>query len=75
MTLGERIKELRREKGITQEELGNAIGKTKGSIASYESDRRKPSLEVIEEIADYFNVTVDYNVLLSFRSPGISLLL
>ncbi|EHQ92188.1 helix-turn-helix domain-containing protein [Desulfosporosinus youngiae] len=58
--IGSRLKELRAKKQITQEELGKIAGVTTSMIGMYEIDARKPSFEVIEKIADYFNVTVDY---------------
>jgi len=58
--IGSKIKELRAKKRITQEELGKIAGVTTSMIGMYEIGARKPSFEVIERIADYFNVTVDY---------------
>jgi repressor LexA len=58
--IGERIKQLRTEKKLTQEELGKLIGVTTSIIGMYETGARKPSLEVMELITDYFQVSVDY---------------
>lgn len=58
--IGKRIKELRTKKKITQEELGKIVGVTTSMIGMYEIEARRPSFEVIEKIADYFGVTVDY---------------
>lgn len=60
MTIGERIKNLRKGKGWTQQRLADEIEKSHGSIASYEADRRKPSLGVLEDLADLFDVSIDY---------------
>lgn len=58
--LKNRLKELRKEKGFNQEEVGDAIGVTKVSICCYENGNRFPSLESIIKLANYFNVSMDY---------------
>ena len=52
------LRKLRKERGITQAELGKAIGVGKASVSAYEKDGRKPSFEILENIADYFNVNM-----------------
>ncbi len=44
MLLGKRIKSLRKEKGLTQQELGDLINVTKVSICCYENETRVPTL-------------------------------
>lgn len=58
--LGERLKSLRQEYKITQEELAKNVGVTTSMIGMYETNARKPSYEVLLKIADYFNTTADY---------------
>ncbi|WP_243526865.1 helix-turn-helix domain-containing protein [Bacillus pseudomycoides] len=58
--IGEIIKKLRREKNITQEQLGNAIGVSKMAISYFEKGKKAPGRETLEKIADYFNITTDY---------------
>ena len=60
MSIGEIIKRLRMEQGMTQQNLADKLDLTKASVASYETNRRKPSLEVVEKLADLFNVSSDY---------------
>ncbi|MGJ0908889.1 helix-turn-helix domain-containing protein [Clostridium botulinum] len=60
MSVGERIKELRKEKGITQEELGKHVGVSTSMVGMYETNARKPSYEVLSKIAKYFRVSTDY---------------
>lgn len=60
MTFGERLKILRKEKNISQEELGNKIGVARTSVANYETDRNFPTSEVLEKLSDVFNVSIDY---------------
>ena len=55
-----RIKELRLQKRLTQEELGNAIGVRKSSISRYEQEKMFPTPEMLRRLADYFNVSIDY---------------
>jgi transcriptional regulator with XRE-family HTH domain len=58
--LGERIKKLRKQRKITQEELGKKVNVTKVSISGYENGNRTPDTETLQKIADYFGVTTDY---------------
>lgn len=53
------LKRLRLQSGMNQEELGNKIGVKKSAISMYESGARKPSLEILEAIADTFNVDMN----------------
>lgn len=55
-----RLKELRKESGLTQIELSTKVGISKSSISMYEANSRKPELETLEAIADYFNVNMDF---------------
>lgn len=50
---------LRKRQSLTQEELGNALGVAKSTISMYEQGSRKPSFEMLEIIADYFNINMD----------------
>lgn len=60
MIKGERLKELRISKGLTQEELGNILGVTKASICCYEKGTRTPTLETLFDIVEFFGVSADY---------------
>lgn len=55
-----RIKELRIKKGINQKELGSIIGAAANSVSQYESGSREPSIEILNKLADYFDVSIDY---------------
>lgn len=54
------LKLLRSEKNMSQQELADALGISKSSINMYERGDRQPNLDMLEKIAEYFNVTVDY---------------
>ncbi|MBS5983903.1 MAG: helix-turn-helix transcriptional regulator [Clostridium butyricum] len=58
--LGERIKLLRKEHGITQDQLAEYINVSRSSVNGYENDGVEPSLNVLVKIADRFNVSLDY---------------
>lgn len=60
MFMGQRLKALRKEQGLSQQALGDALGITKVSICGYENGTRTPSLETFLMLADYFGVTTDY---------------
>lgn len=59
-TIGEKIKTLRIQKKMTQQELADKIGVSYTTVSLYESDTRKPSFKAINKIADVFNVTPAY---------------
>jgi transcriptional regulator with XRE-family HTH domain len=58
--LKNRIKELRKEKELTQGELARIIHLTRSSIAGYESGSKIPTIDTIIDLSNYFNVTTDY---------------
>ena len=63
MTLfSKRLKELREEAGLTQQELGNSLNLTKSAICGYEKGNRTAPLEMLIAIANYFKVDLDYLV-------------
>jgi len=57
---GERISQLREQHHLTQEELANKLSISRASLSHYEKNRRVPDYEVLDRIADIFQVTVDY---------------
>ena len=60
MLIGRRIKELRKNKGLSQEKLGKMINVTKVSISCYENELRSPDLETFELLVDALDTTPDY---------------
>lgn len=59
-TFSQRLRELRLEHKMTQEELAKVIDSPRSTIAMYESGKREPNLEIIEWFADFFNVDLNY---------------
>lgn len=57
MTVGENIKRIRKEHGLTQEELGKEIDVSGVAIMRYEKGQREPKLETIEKIAHVLGVS------------------
>ena len=57
---GQRLKEARLAKNLTQEALGDIVGVTKGSISLYESGQRTPKLETLLEFMYALGVSADY---------------
>ena len=55
-----RIKELRQKKNWTQDELGDAIGISKGVISSYENERTQPPLNLVIRFTEVLNCTLEY---------------
>ena len=60
MFIGSRIKNLRIEKGLSQEELGKIIGVSKVSICGYEKGTKNPNIEKLEKLVDTLDVSFDY---------------
>ena len=58
--IGNRLKLLRTEKGLSQEEVSSVLNITRQAYSSWERGEFEPSLEMINKIADYFKVTVDF---------------
>lgn len=59
--IGDRIRELRKKKGVTQEQLAAIIGVERSSIGKYEGKQHiVPSDEVKVKLAEYFGSTLDY---------------
>ena len=57
-TFSERLKELRTEKNLTQQQLAKLTGLSQGGIANWENENRLPNINAIIVLADFFNVTV-----------------
>ena len=55
-----RIKSLRKEFNMGQQELADKIGGAKSTIAMYENGTRKPSIKVLFKLSDIFNCSIDY---------------
>lgn len=62
-----RLQDLRKKKGLTQDELAEKLHTSRSRVSMYEQGKRQPDFEMQEAIADFFNVNIDY---LFGRSDG-----
>ena len=60
MTLADRIQQLRKQKGISQEELADRVGVSRQAVSKWESEQSVPDMDKIILLSDYFEVTTDY---------------
>jgi len=58
--LGQRLKELRLEKGLTQKEIAEKLGLNSVTYLHYEKGQREPPLSLLADMAAFFEVSVDY---------------
>lgn len=54
------LRELRKQKKLSQSALAEIVGMSQATVASWENGTRKPDVETVSYLADYFGVTVDY---------------
>ena len=59
MEFHEKLQELRKNRGITQEELAEALYVSRTAISKWESGRGMPSIESLKAISKFFAVTLD----------------
>lgn len=57
---GERLKELRIEKGVGQNKLAKDLGLSNASISYWENGKQEPSASAVYKLALYFGVSADY---------------
>ena len=72
MSFAETLKVLRKERKTTKREICEKTGIAVRSYQSYESEERTPSIDVLNKIADYYNVTTDF---LLGRSDSIQIVI
>lgn len=58
--LGQRLRELREEEGLTQKQVAEKLGISSVTYLHYEKAQREPSLSMLADIAKLFGVSVDY---------------
>ncbi|WP_109431810.1 helix-turn-helix domain-containing protein [Sulfoacidibacillus thermotolerans] len=74
---GERLRELRKSRNVSQKELSSLIRVSERALRYYETMNRQPTIEQLITLADFFNVSLDYLVGRSddhspFRENGAS---
>lgn len=66
---GDKLKDLRKARGFSQQELASRLGVHKNAISNYEQGKRVPTADVLYAVASLFNVSTDY--LLGFEKPKV----
>lgn len=56
MRFSDNLRNLRIQRGITQQELARGLGTSQASITAWENEKREPDFQSIQKIADFFNV-------------------
>ena len=57
---GDRLQQLRKEKGVSQKDVAKAIGVTISAYSNYEQGLREPSNQILVNLCKYYDVTADY---------------
>ena len=73
LNLGQKIRELRRRDGRTQETLAEAIGVTSQAVSRWEANGGYPDMDMIPSIANYFNISTDELLSYEKRNKDYSL--
>lgn len=71
-TFGNIIRDLRKQKGITQKELAQSLKLSESTIGMYERNERQPDYNTLIRIADYFKVSTDFLLGRDFYTKGKS---
>lgn len=62
MSFTERFSQLRKQHGLTQQQMADVVGIHISQVKRYESNEAQPSLEILKKVATAFNVTTDWLV-------------
>ena len=82
MNFKTRLKQLRNERGISQRQLAEFLKVAPSTISIYENGQREPNFEILESLADFFNVDLNYllgktnkttKIILDSKSQGIQI--
>lgn len=57
---GDRLKKLRAARKLRQEDIANILGIARTTYAMYEQNSREPDFDILQQLAEYYDVTVDY---------------
>ena len=70
--IGNKLKELRTSKNLTQEEIANLLNVAQGSYSNYEKNKREPDYETLKKIATFYKVSIDYLLDYNISKPNLS---
>ncbi|WP_251861986.1 helix-turn-helix transcriptional regulator [Clostridium sp. Marseille-Q2269] len=60
MVFKDRLKGLREDRDLTQDQIADVLNTTRSAVANYENGIREPDIHLLVKIADYFNISLDY---------------
>jgi transcriptional regulator with XRE-family HTH domain len=60
VVFGDRLKDLRTDSDLTQDELSKILGITRSALSNYENNEREPDFKLLVKFANYFNVSLDF---------------
>lgn len=60
--IGERLVDLRKDRGLTQKQVAGDLSVSKHTIANYETERTSPNIEMLKALSLFYNTSVDYLV-------------
>ncbi len=60
--IGERLLDLRKDRGLTQKQVAEKLSVSKHTIANYETERTSPNIEMLRELSLFYNTSADYLV-------------
>lgn len=69
MYLAQNLRYLREQKGLSQREFSEILGLSSSAVTMWEQEQRKPDIEMIVRLSEYFDVTLDELVLKELKSP------
>ena len=58
--IGDKLKTLRKGRKLTQDQVAEAFGLSRGAVSNYEIGRRKPSITELQAFAEFYGVPLDY---------------
>lgn len=73
MTLGQKLKEIRKKFGLSQEQLADILNVSRQAITKWETDRGTPDISNLQELSKMFGITVDYLLNTENQLPALSM--
>lgn len=70
MTLGQKLQQLRKRDGLSQEALAEQVAVTRQTISKWELDQSMPDLDLLARLSDIFQVSTDYLIKPELAQPG-----
>lgn len=58
--IGEKLKTLRKGRKLTQDQVADRFGLTRGAISNFEINKRKPDIKLLQGFAEFYGVPLDY---------------